>query len=402
MSRIGFAHNTLAMMSLSLYLISSTATAQTCYSDLIAFGDSMTDTGNITSATLLPSLPYAPGRFSDGPIWLEGLAGDLGLMAINSVSGGGNYAWGGARTGPVSAGFPPSLLNQLGFYLNDTSGVADPAALYVVWGGMNDVRDNDSASAVSNIASIISDLATAGATNFLVPNLPNMGMTPESLAGGAPGGNAALMTTLTLAHNAALAAELSALSATLTGATVIEFDVFMLVNQILTNPGGFGISNVTEPCWTGDLSGTGGVLCADPASYLYWDGIHPTTAAHTLIGNEASILLVDTDGDCDPDVTDPDDDNDGIGDALDIEPLIASNECTSSDGINATLGIAVVANLTCAAQVSIEVQSATRVLGPPAHLLLIAPIIRFLPGFKVKQGGQLTVISADPCPGCSP
>ena len=110
----------------------------------------------------------------------------------------------------------------------------------------------------------------------------------------------------------------------------------------------------------------------------------------------------DTDGDGNPDVTDPDDDNDGIGDTLDTAPLIASNLCTSSDGDNATLGVQVVADLTCAAQVSIEVQPATQVLGPPAHLHLIAPTIWFQSGFSVLQGGQLTVISADPCPGCSP
>ncbi len=132
----------------------------------------------------------------------------------------------------------------------------------------------------------------------------------------------------------------------------------------------------------------------------------------------------DVDGDGDPNATDPDDDNDGlndvdeiaggldpldpdtdddaIGDALDTDPLTDSNECTGGDDINATLGVQVVADLTCAAQVSIEVQPATQVLGPPAHLHLIAPTIWFQSGFSVLQGGQLTVISADPCPGCSP
>lgn len=109
--------------------------------------------------------------------------------------------------------------------------------------------------------------------------------------------------------------------------------------------------------------------------------------------------IVDTDGDGDPDVTDPDDDDDGIGDALDTDPLNASNKCTGGDGDNATLGELVVTDLTCAAQVSIDVQGATQVVGPPAHLRLIAPIIGIQSGFS---SGRLTVIPSDPCPGCSP
>jgi len=117
----------------------------------------------------------------------------------------------------------------------------------------------------------------------------------------------------------------------------------------------------------------------------------------TVSGNK---VLVDTDGDGDPDVTDPDDDNDGIGDALDAEPLVWSNFCTSTDGDNATLGALVVADLTCAARVSIDVQGTTQVMGAPAHLHLIAQTVTFQSGIVVT--GELTVISAHPCPACLP
>ena len=108
-------------------------------------------------------------------------------------------------------------------------------------------------------------------------------------------------------------------------------------------------------------------------------------------------IPLDTDGDGDPDATDPDDDNDGIGDAFDDLPLTDSNDCTGGDGDNATLGVTVVADLTCAARVSIDVQGTTQVLGLPAHLHLISPLVGFKSGFS---SGRLTVISTDPCPGC--
>ncbi|MCP5092713.1 MAG: hypothetical protein GY949_17510 [Gammaproteobacteria bacterium] len=117
----------------------------------------------------------------------------------------------------------------------------------------------------------------------------------------------------------------------------------------------------------------------------------------TVSGNK---LIVDTDGDGDPDATDPDDDNDGIGDVLDDQPLVWSNFCTSSDGDNATLGELIVADRTCAARVSIDVLGTTQVMGSPAYLHLIAPTVTFQSGVAVVGG--LTVVSAHPCPACSP
>ena len=43
---------------------------------------------------------------------------------------------------------------------------------------------------------------------------------------------------------------------------------------------------MTDPCWTGNFFGSGGTLCSTlPAvqnQYLFWDGVHPTEAAHLL------------------------------------------------------------------------------------------------------------------------
>jgi hypothetical protein len=106
----------------------------------------------------------------------------------------------------------------------------------------------------------------------------------------------------------------------------------------------------------------------------------------------------DNDNDNIGDNADPDDDNDGIVDELDSEPLIASNSCTGGDDVNATLALvtALTSELTCAASQAIDVNPPTEVQYP-GHLSLIAPVVTFKSGFKASQ---LTVISADPCPGC--
>jgi len=65
-----------------------------------------------------------------------------------------------------------------------------------------------------------------------------------------------------------------------------------LFNAILANPGAFGFTNITEPCITGDLQ-NGGSVCVDPDSYLFWDSIHPTTAAHQLLGQSFASAVAE-------------------------------------------------------------------------------------------------------------
>lgn len=264
------------------------------FTNLFNFGDSFSDTGNVSFATGgFPPPPYAPGRFTsnftddtDGTVWYDVAASQLGFSSANSLSGGNNYAFAGARTGPLGAGFPPSLLDQTLTFLTNVGGVADSGALYSVWGGGNDIRDNDIGNSVANISSVISSLHLAGAMNFFIPNQPDIGLTPESVAGDAPGGAAADITAASLLFNLQLEAELQSLEANL-GVNIIKFDLSSIFDDVISNPADFGFSNVTDSCFNGLT------LCADPDSYLFFDGIHPTAAAHTIIGNFAVAAIMD-------------------------------------------------------------------------------------------------------------
>ena len=88
----------LAACCLALATTASLAQFPT-YSNLYAFGDSYCDVGNIYLAThgLEPAAPYYQGRFSNGPIWLDHVAGFLGLPFKPALEPGGtDYAFGGA------------------------------------------------------------------------------------------------------------------------------------------------------------------------------------------------------------------------------------------------------------------------------------------------------------------
>jgi outer membrane lipase/esterase len=62
------------------------------------------------------------------------------------------------------------------------------------------------------------------------------------------------------------------------------FDDFGLLNDAIADPGAFGLSNVTDACAR--------FLTCDPSTFLFWDGIHPTSAGENLISDAILSLVV--------------------------------------------------------------------------------------------------------------
>ena len=67
-----------------------------------------------------PAAPYYNGRFSNGPIWLDHVAGFPGVPLKPYILGGTDYAFGGAWvTQPKSVTGVPSVPEQVGLlYVN--------------------------------------------------------------------------------------------------------------------------------------------------------------------------------------------------------------------------------------------------------------------------------------------
>src|SRR5580698_2181168 len=79
---------------------------------IYAFGDSLTDVGNIYAATggTTPGAPYVNGQFTNGNVWVQDLATGLGVPSLKpSLLGGTDYAYGTAETGAAS--FNTSAVN---------------------------------------------------------------------------------------------------------------------------------------------------------------------------------------------------------------------------------------------------------------------------------------------------
>jgi phospholipase/lecithinase/hemolysin len=328
---------------LAISLIGATSlvgNAHAGYSNLVFFGDSLSDTGNVLSlTTAVSSTPFpnyldAPGRFSNGPSWTEYLAAGLGLansanpsnLIFNGTSvvpigapGGQNYSFGGARTGlSGAAGATTGLFGQLVAWNGSLFGgaltrAADPNALYVVMAGANDLRDARTAASgntpadaaaraaaaattAQNIVNALGLLAQAGAQHFLISNLPDLGKTPESNFLG----NTLASTDVTLDFNASLAQGAAGLDAFFFANTGIDLDIrtldfFGLNNAVFDdalNNGGarYGITNVSAPCINPVAPGayfspgSSDINCSVSA---FSDALHPSAASHALLGQLA-------------------------------------------------------------------------------------------------------------------
>jgi thermolabile hemolysin len=262
------------------------------FSQLVVYGDSLSDLGRAAAATngQIPGYTQGGGRFSNGPIWIEYLAARLGI-ATNSNT---NFAIGGAITGTFIPGqaLPPSFIGiqQQINPINDSDKISDPNALYVIWGGANDYlggTTRDPKVPVGNLTSEISTLITTRqAKNILVLNLPDLGKLPSTRIDSA---TAAGLDALTQAHNTGLATSINVLSQSNPTVKLNLLDVNSLFKQVVAKPSSFEFDNVTDQCF---ISSTN--ICSTPSTYLFWDDRHPTTAGHKLIGDLAFQVVSPT------------------------------------------------------------------------------------------------------------
>ncbi|MGC9259597.1 MAG: SGNH/GDSL hydrolase family protein [Phycisphaerae bacterium] len=307
------------------------------FQNMVIFGDSLSDNGNLLTiappletyfpqyaSEIASSLPdsannYANGEFTDGAnttpstsvlgLWDEQFASQLGLpppvpaLASNfvmnyelsgeySLNGGGtNFAVAGSISGntitnSTTGTFQAGMATQVDAFKSQyTNGVIPSNSLYAFWGGANDILDAPSEStsatldtiattAADNIYGYINNLASAGGKDFLWINLPPLGATPEGA------GNAATLNSAALDFNSEQSLDIGKILAAYPDVKVIKVNSYALFTQLVANPNTYGFTNVTTPA-----QGLSGV---NPNNYLFWDSLHPTTAADKLLAQAAA------------------------------------------------------------------------------------------------------------------
>ena len=306
-----------------LLLVAPLVHAQTNFTSIVVFGDSLSDTGNVANltqaATLgqirypsdIPALgfDYTDGRFTDGPdtqpaarayqgVWVEQLAASFaGKPAVkDALDGGTNYAYADATTANTSTTLTEDQLSitihNMGLQVADYLGtspapVPNASTLYVLWGGANDLYGAASAggdpiaaaaTAVANELALVQQLANAGATNFMLPNLPPLGGVPEY----ATSAGAMALNTAAGAFAQELAQGIASLKTAFAaqGKTITFYqpDIFTAFSAAATNPMAVGLGNVSSIAQN---------ITGSPDTYLIWDGLHPTTTGHHYVAGAA-------------------------------------------------------------------------------------------------------------------
>ena len=299
----------LAAATLAATLATGTASAAASpYDDLVIFGDSLSDTGNLSLASggAIPgnAQPYFQGRFSDGLVWTDYLAAGLGDAndARSFMLGGNNYAFAGARTGNASpddsnGGFIPGLLDQTTLWAATRPPLVNDNTLYVLVGGGNDMRDartdapgnstlegkfrgNSAALAVANLQSSLGVLAANGARNVLVSSLPDLGNTPEAMMLGVTTASSDASARFNLLMPGLLS------YGTSLGLNMSFFDMAGAVTAVRNNPGAFGITDIDHPCL--GFAFSPGNACATSS---FSDALHPSQRAHQIIASAAFNAL---------------------------------------------------------------------------------------------------------------
>jgi phospholipase/lecithinase/hemolysin len=291
---------------LILACLAPTKAAAHSFTSLVVFGDSLSDSGRsyALSEGFYPSSPPYAQRFSNGLVSSEYLAAALGLPLLPaSTPGGTNYAVGAVTTGTKNVSWeidsPPGVQSiaalqhtgitiQVGEFLASGPPVDRAHALFMVWGGPNDLvlahltgGDIEAAAgaAVGNLVGAVEALALAGGQHFLVPNMVDLGKTPEFR--GTPLEDP--LRVLVQGFNAALADAMNDLEAGLEEAglpvDIVLFDTFGGFDSVIANPEAFGFTNVTDQC----LADLNAFLAGCPG-YLFFDFTHPTSQAHRLLG----------------------------------------------------------------------------------------------------------------------
>lgn len=312
----------LCSFSTVLLLTVSTAGAQNLhlnhdpdFTKIVVFGDSLSDTGNVAHLTEKkyglevpgPVADYTAGRFTDGydtlpaaqnyvGVWIEQLAAMMPSKPKikDSLDGGTNFAYGFATTGQGTAAFTFGPSNELSVQVDNIGKQIDTylakhpkindKTLFVVWGGAIDVLYATSSDEVVE-AGIrqtlnIQRLIEAGATQFIIPNLPPLGLVPRlngtPLSG--PATAASALYNQVLADGLIFVGELNPTKKL----NLAQIDVFSLFEEIVAAPSSFALVNVT---------GSSQEMPVDPDTYLFWDDLHPTTRGHNILAITAGELI---------------------------------------------------------------------------------------------------------------
>ena len=334
-----------------LLIISTQVVLADEITQIVFFGDSLTDNGNLYHSTLkvIPkSPPYYKGRFSNGPSWAE-LVGDYyhekqGIQYQIEAVGGATVI----LRGPWQGALPYTVGQELTHYL--TRSPADKShILYALWVGANDYLDEQkqevnalNTDVVNGIFDVVNKLMRQGAKHFLLFNMPDLSKTP--FAATANSSIVSRFVILSHLNQEKMASMVNKLRIEHPDKTFVLIDIYELFNTMFDHLDQYNekynthISNLTQSCWQGwyilrnepvkqqieqlaqelntanstafanhvlsttslaeahfvnKLQAAGIKPCDNPDDYMFWDKVHPTRVMHQILAQTVIEQLND-------------------------------------------------------------------------------------------------------------
>jgi len=288
-------------LCLTILLIPNTY-AQTRYSNVIIFGDSLSDTGNLAGTIINLPFPYYNNRISNGPVAVDHVAKALGKNAnaskhLTSIQQRGyNYAIAG---GNIVGNDPEDLNSQVNAYLSRTNNKIDSNALYIFMIGGNDLRGIHSISnaatasiriqqTVNTLSMQLSRLLNAGTKHALVANIPNIGRLPETIQREASTPNiSSRATRYSQQYNQQLEKALNTLRQQ-HNAQIITFDLYQNMESLLRQAPNLGFTQTQRGCFNSNnfTFHPDCQLGTRFDRFVFFDNIHPTSKTHQWLGDQ--------------------------------------------------------------------------------------------------------------------
>ncbi|KAK7276414.1 hypothetical protein RIF29_17553 [Crotalaria pallida] len=159
---------------------------------------------------------------------------------------------------------------------------------------------------LQNLQSFVQRLYGAGARRIVVAGLPPIGCLPIQVTIGSiiPSPHwlhrecNVQQNMDSEAYNNKLQYQIHSLQSMLSGAKVAYFDIFTPILDMVLNPAKYGFEQTIQGCCGTGLVEMGPVCnvfdptCFDPSKYLFWDAVHPTQAAYSVLAESGRQHLL--------------------------------------------------------------------------------------------------------------
>lgn len=258
------------------------------FTSIHAFGDSL----STTTDTPDPSDDYYGGRYCNGRIWIEVLAGWQGLSYVSSQ----NDSSFGNDIEDVAADLPTY-----------TAPVDVSTALYILWvSGADfanfmfaedglpyqssniDTWDDFIADTLDSHEAVITTLHGKGVRKLILPNQPDLSIAPIF---GLSSSQSSFIKARVQDYNAGLEARLATLLPTLPGLEVWTPDVFNLFEDMLANPSAYSLQipiaeNPPILDYALQVAAVPPDFVDGPGTdYIFWDDLNPTAAVQFFLAD---------------------------------------------------------------------------------------------------------------------